>query len=73
MTQQGFTHCKSDPFVYFKRLLTGEFVILLLYVDDMLTTGNSMRVIHELKTHLSLHFSMKDLGAVKRILGIDII
>lgn len=73
MTQKGFTRCALNPCVYYKRLPTGEFVILLLYVDDMLTTGNSMRIIYELKTHLALCFSMKDLGVAKRILGMDII
>lgn len=72
MTQQHFIRCDSDPCVYYKKLPHGEFVILLLYVD-MLVAGNSVRIVHELKQHLSQRISMKDLGAAKRILGMNII
>lgn len=73
MTQQQFFHCESDLCVYYKRLRNGEFFILLLYVDDMLVVGTSMRIVNELKHLLALHFSMKDLGAANKILGMNII
>ena len=47
-------------------------VFLLLYVDDMLIAGSSMREINNLKTRLSAAFEMKDLGPVKQILGMNI-
>ena len=36
MTEQGYNRCHSDHCVYFKRLENGSYIILLLYVDDML-------------------------------------
>ena len=47
-------------------------VFLLLYVDDMLIAGSSMREINNLKTRLSAAFEMKDLGPAKWILGMKI-
>ena len=47
-------------------------VFLLLYVDDMLIAGSSMRKIKNLKTRLSAAFKMKDLGPAKQILGMKI-
>ena len=67
----GFTKIKEDHFVYFK--LIGDHVIyLVLYVDDMLLVGNDKEIIHDLKTQLFSKFDMKDIGAAKYILGMEI-
>lgn len=71
MAKHNFTRCKSDPCVYYKKLSSGEFVILLLYVDDMLVGGTS-QIIQKLKQQLAARFSMKDLGVAKKILGMTI-
>ena len=52
--------------------LSNSFIILLLYVDDMLIAGGSKRDIDKLKWELSKEFEMKDLGAAKQILGMRI-
>ena len=60
MTKSGFYKAEKDPCCYFKN--TDSYVFLLLYVDDMLIAGSSMRDINNLKTRLSTAFEMKDLG-----------
>ena len=50
----------------------GSYVILLLYVDDMLIAGSNMQDINVLKKKLANSFVMKDLGAAKKILGMKI-
>jgi hypothetical protein len=45
---------------------------LLLYVDDMIITGNDSIGILELKQFLNQHFEMKDLGNLSYFLGRDI-
>ncbi|RVW22382.1 Retrovirus-related Pol polyprotein from transposon TNT 1-94 [Vitis vinifera] len=45
-----------------------DFVILLLYVDDILIVGRNVSRIDKLKKQLSKSFSMKDLGPTKKIL-----
>ena len=72
MLENGFTKCQSDHCVYFQRYVTNEFIILSLYVDDMLVAGSSMRKIEELKKLMAKKFSMKDLGEAKQILGMRI-
>ena len=47
-------------------------IILTLYVDDMLIASSNMQAIRELKEDLAKSFSMKDLGAAKHILGMQI-
>lgn len=73
MIEYGFIRCKSDPCVYYKQLPNGEFVILFLYLDDMLVDRTRMRIVHELKKELATIFAMKDLDAAKKILGMTII
>eukprot|EP00253_Pinus_taeda_P004050 PITA_04050 len=46
-----------------------SYIILLLYVDDMLVAGSNMQEINVLKRKLANSFAMKDLGAAKQILG----
>ena len=63
----GFIRCNMDHCCYFK-MLDDCYIILLLYVDDMLIAGSNMVEIKKLKKKLSIEFAMKDLGASKQIL-----
>ncbi|GJT46217.1 retrovirus-related pol polyprotein from transposon TNT 1-94 [Tanacetum coccineum] len=53
-----------------KRFGDDDFIILLLYVDDMLIVGKNIGRIAQLKQDLSKSFAMKYLGPAKQILGI---
>jgi hypothetical protein len=44
----------------------------LLYIDNMIITGDDSIGILELKQFLSLHFEMKDLGTLTYFLGLEI-
>ncbi|XP_038896383.1 uncharacterized protein LOC120084645 [Benincasa hispida] len=47
-------------------------VILLLYVDDMIITGDDPRGIFDLQVYLDEHFEMKDLGSLSYFLGCEV-
>ena len=53
MTEQGYSICHFDHRVYFKRLDNERYIILLLYVDDVLVAGSNMQDINVLKRKLS--------------------
>ena len=72
MTEQGYDRCHSNHCVYFKRLDNRRYIILLLYVDDMLVAGFNMQDINVLKIKIANSFAMKDLGAAKQILRMRI-
>ncbi|XP_028095256.1 uncharacterized protein LOC114295243 [Camellia sinensis] len=68
---QGFkaNHCDSSLFV--KK--TCHFItILLMYVDDILVTGNDSYYIFTLITQMHSTFFMKELGLLKYFLGISV-
>ncbi|KAE8669591.1 hypothetical protein F3Y22_tig00112230pilonHSYRG00138 [Hibiscus syriacus] len=72
MIKIGYNRCEYDCCVYVKSLDDGSFIFLLLYVDDMLIAAKNMDDVIGLKTLLSHEFDMKDLGATKKILGMEI-
>jgi len=49
-----------------------SYIILALYVDDMLIVGANMMEIDRLKTQFSGNFEMNDFGSAKQILGLRI-
>ncbi|KAE8664296.1 hypothetical protein F3Y22_tig00112801pilonHSYRG00056 [Hibiscus syriacus] len=71
MSSSGFTRCQTDHCCCIKRF-DNNFIILLLYVDDMLVAGSDMQEIINLKQKLSKQFAMKDLSAAKYILRMRI-
>ena len=73
MTTHGFKRSNFDSCVYFKRCDDGSFVYLLLYVDDMLIAASSKEEVRKVKAQLSKEFEMKDLGAAKKIPGMEIV
>ena len=65
----GFTESKADPNLCFK--VEGERpVMLLLYVDDLLLTGEE-KLIKDERRRLSTEFEMKDLGMMHYFLGME--
>jgi len=44
-------------------------VYLMVYVDDMVITGNNATSISQLKEHLFNHFQGRDLGYLKYFMG----
>ena len=63
----GFTRLKADYYCYSK-WFENSYIMLLLYVDDMLVAGFSMKEIVNLKAILAEEFSMKDLGPARKFL-----
>ena len=72
MYRIGFKRCEADHCCYVKSF-DNSYIILLLYVDDMLIAGSSIEEINNPKMQLSKQFAMKDLGTAKQILGMRII
>ena len=72
MIKQGYSRCHSNNCVYFKKVDDGRYIILLLYVDDMLVVWSNMQDINVRKRKLAKSFTMNNLGATKQILGMRI-
>ena len=70
MAHIGFIRSQFDHCVYFRFRPESSFIILLLYVDDILISSNNVEDVMKVKVELNNEFDMKDLGAASRILRI---
>ena len=68
MEGPGFKRTVIDQCVYVQKFPNGNFVMLLLYVDDMLIVGQDAIMIHKLKEELFKSFNIKDLGLAQQII-----
>nr|GEX41313.1 retrovirus-related Pol polyprotein from transposon TNT 1-94 [Tanacetum cinerariifolium] len=73
MLSNGFKRSSYDICVYYRSYAPGEYIYLLLYVDDMLIACKSKAEIGSTKSLLKREFDMKDLKEAKKILGMEII
>jgi len=73
MMELGYNRSPYDCCVYTSKLKDESYVYLVLYVDDMLIDAKQMSDIQRLKDLLSAELEMKDLGAAKKILGMEIL
>ena len=69
--QFGFKENKVDNCIYVK-FRGSKFIILVLYMDDILLASSNKDMLLETKRFLSLNFDMKDLGEAFYILGTEI-
>ena len=71
ISQHGFSGSSFDTALFMRRSGHG-ITILLLYVNDMIITGDDMQGIQDLKHFLSCQFEMKDLGPLNYFLGQEV-
>lgn len=67
----GFTQSRADYSLFIYR--KSEIIIfILVYVDDIIITGNDNSVISSIKSRLEPKFSIKDLGNLRYFLSIEV-
>ena len=67
----GYHQCARDSSVFFKPTGT-KLSIALVYVDDLLLTGDDEEGLQHLKMSLDKAFTIKDLGELRYFLGIEV-
>ena len=71
LLSSSFFRCKYNHNVYLK-LIHCSFIIIVLYVDDLLITRISKDEIASLKNAMNHAFSMTNLGLLSQFLGLEI-
>ena len=67
----GFIQSKSN-YSLFTHKQGSSFTVLLVYVDDILLTGNNPACVDSLKKLLDDMFGLKDLGSLRYFLGLEV-
>lgn len=71
LRQYGFHQTKSD-YSLFVFTAKGVSIRVLVYVDDLIISSNSVTALEGFKEYLSTCFHMKDLGHLKYFLGLEV-
>eukprot|EP00253_Pinus_taeda_P014116 PITA_14116 len=71
LLENGFDKCEGEPTVYIKEK-DGKLLIVVLYVDDVIFTGNDVCLIENFKSVMKEEFEMTDMGLLRYFLGIEV-
>lgn len=71
MKKYGFQQSNSDHTLFLKHQ-KGKVTVLIIYVDDMIITGDDTEEITKIQRQLGTEFEMKNLGGLKYFLGIEV-
>ena len=71
LMSNGFSKSDGEPTLYIKAA-DGNVLIVVLYVDDLIFTGNDKALIGDFKEAMKSEFEMTDLGLLKYFLGIEV-
>ncbi|GJW38349.1 ribonuclease H-like domain-containing protein [Tanacetum coccineum] len=72
LPEASFLQSKDDHSLFVKNK-DGKFLALLVYVDDIIITGNNNDEISKFKIFLNQKFKIKDLGELKFFFGIEVL
>lgn len=70
--KEGFMSSPSEQTLFIKRK-GGNILIVSIYVDDLLFTGNDEEMLNQFKCSMKREFDMTDLGMMQYFLGIEVI
>ena len=71
LLQQNYTQASADHSLFTKQT-DSSFTILLVYVDGIILTSNSLSEFQHIKSILHSSFKIKDLGQLKYFLGLEV-
>ena len=71
LLQSGYSVAPADSSLFVKAR-DEKLAIVLVYVDDLIITGDDDWEIQQTKANLSIRFQMKELGALKHFLGLEV-
>ncbi|KAK2993448.1 hypothetical protein RJ640_005142 [Escallonia rubra] len=63
---------QADHTMLTRHSTDGKIVVLIVYVEDIILTGDDTAEMERLKQCLATEFENKDLGSLKFLLGMDI-
>ena len=67
----GYKQSHADHTMFVKKS-NNKIDVLIVYVDDIIMTGNDVEEIHNLKSRLAHEFEIKDLGSMRYFLGMEV-
>ena len=73
MLRYRFKQSQGGHTFFTKHSSSGKVMILIVYVDDIVLTGDDLEEIGKLKCNMAKEFEIKDLGNLKYFLAIEVV
>ncbi|RVW58020.1 Retrovirus-related Pol polyprotein from transposon RE1 [Vitis vinifera] len=70
--ENGFIRSKSEPTLYVKSKDNSQILIVALYVDDLIFTGNDEKMVEKFRNEMMKKYEMSDMGLLHYFLGIEV-
>jgi hypothetical protein len=70
--KNGFTKCPHEYALYAKVCENRNILLVCLYVDDLIFTGNNSSMFEDFKKAMTQKFEMTDIGLMSYYLGIEV-
>lgn len=71
--KEGFEKCEFEHTLFIKTGKEGAILIVSLYVDDLIFTGNNELMFEWFKHSMKSEFDMTDLGKMRYFLGLEVL
>ncbi|XP_020262288.1 uncharacterized protein LOC109838243 [Asparagus officinalis] len=71
--KEGFQRCASEQTLFTKRSSEGHIIIVSIYVDDLIFTGDCVHLLFDFKRSMMKEFDMTDMGSMSYFLGIEVL
>ena len=72
LRHDGYTQCQADHTLFVKHSTSDKITVLIVYVDDIVLTGNCKEEMAHLKHLHSREFEIKDMEHLKYFLGMEV-
>ena len=72
MVKYGYTQCQANHTLFVKFSSEKKIDVLIVYVDDIILTGDYGDELLRLKKLLAKEFEIKDLGPLSYFLGMEV-
>ncbi|KAH9686548.1 hypothetical protein KPL70_014403 [Citrus sinensis] len=73
VNRQGYRQSQADHTMFTRVSVKGKIIVLIVYVDDIILTGDDLVEMDRLKQSLATDFEIKDLGALKYFLRMEVV
>lgn len=71
LIDEQFAQSCADPCVYTRHIDNKRYIIMIIWVDDIIIATSNSKLMASVKESFSKRFKMKDLGEISRFLGIQ--
>jgi hypothetical protein len=72
LMRNGYNKTMADPCVFIKRVSNEKFIIIVVYVDDLMLASTDQQLIDELKEQLQVEYTLTEAPSLESFIGVHL-